>query len=55
MTPLHALNYCILQWFFIRLAKVVDDEGKTLSWTILKAFPLSGYDGRPYRLWGLKP
>jgi len=54
MTPLHILNFFILQWFFIRLAKVVDDDGKTLAWVWLRVYPLTGYWGRPYKLWGFK-
>lgn len=48
---LHYLNYLVLQWFFIRLARVLDDNDKQTGWTILKVMPLSGYGGRPYRFW----
>lgn len=52
MTILGFLNYFILQWFFVRLAKVVDDETNTVvKWTIIRAFPLSGYGDRPWRNW----
>lgn len=52
MTPLFVLNYIVLQWFFIRLAKVVEDDGTTSGWTIVKVWPLSGFGNKPYRYWG---
>jgi hypothetical protein len=40
-TWLGALNWYVLRWFWIRLARVIDTEtGKTLRWTIL---------------WGIRP
>ena len=52
MTPLHILNFILLQWFFIRLAKVVDDDGVTIGWCIVRLWPLSGYWGRPFKYAG---
>jgi hypothetical protein len=40
----------------MRLALIVDDEGRQTGWTILRwPIPLSGYDGRPWRWIGGKP
>jgi len=56
MTWLGILNYYILQWFFIRLAKVVDTKtGKIEKWFILKwVFPFSGWNGKPWKYIGKK-
>jgi hypothetical protein len=55
MTWLEALNFYALQWLFIRLARVIDDEtGKQTGWTILRVWPRSGWAGRPYRYWALR-
>ena len=36
MTWLYLLNYCILQWFFVRLARVIDDQtGKTIKFKFI--------------------
>jgi hypothetical protein len=44
MTPLKFLNYFILQWFFIRLARVVQDDVQ-IGWKILKGIiPMSGWN-----------
>lgn len=49
---LRFLNYYILQWFFIRLARKIDDETeKQVGWTIIRVLPLSGYNGRPFKKW----
>ena len=53
MTWLTLVNYYLLQWFFVRLARVLDDEGRQVGWTVLRwPRPLSGYDGRPWRWLG---
>lgn len=51
MSWLGNLNYYVLQWFFIRLAKEVDEKtDETIRWTILwGVVPLSGWDSRPYK------
>jgi len=56
MSILGFLNYFILQWFFIRLAKIIDDKtGKIIKWTILKwPYPLSGWGKKSYRYIGGK-
>ena len=49
MTWLKALNVFILQWFFIRLAKIVatdviENKSTIVGWTILKwIVPLTGW------------
>lgn len=51
-SPLGLLNFLVLQWFFVRLAKVCDDEGRTLSWTWLKGIvPLTGWWSRYRFVW----
>ena len=56
MTLLHIINYCFLQWFFVRLAKIrlAKSVDARMGWTLIKVWPLSGYGGRPYRYWGTK-
>jgi len=49
---LHFLNYFILQWFFIRLASVHDTSWERVGWTVLRVWPLSGYNNSPMRYWG---
>ena len=51
MSPLYLFNYIVLQWFFVRLAKVVEEDGSVSGWTIIFVWPLSGFHGRPYRYW----
>ena len=51
MTILEFLNFYFFQWFFVRLAKVHDDQGAFIKWKILKVFPLTGWDDRPYKYW----
>ena len=49
-TLLGLLNYLILQWLWIRLAKAVDDDGHVVYWMIMTGvYPLSGW-GKPYKL-----
>ena len=49
MSWLGYLNFLILQWFFIRLAKVNDVEGQFVRWTVLRGVvPLTGW-WSPYR------
>jgi len=44
MSWLGCLNFIVLQWFFVRLAKVVDDDGRTVRFTWLrKVVPLTGW------------
>jgi len=43
MSLLGLFNFLILQWFFIRLAKIVENN-KITGWKILKGIiPLSGW------------
>ena len=49
---LYLLNFVFLQWFFVRLARVVDDGGITVDWTLLtRVWPLTGW-WSPYRYVG---
>jgi hypothetical protein len=44
MTWLKFLNMFILQWFFIRLARVFDDEHKQVGWDIIRwVVPTTGW------------
>lgn len=44
MTWLAALNFILLQWFFVRLARVVDDSGEQIGWTLVWGWmPLTGW------------
>lgn len=44
-TWLGAINYFILQWFFVRLAKVVDtDTHKIVGWQLIFCRPMTGWD-----------
>jgi hypothetical protein len=38
------LNYLVLRWFWLRLARVTDEAGEETGWTII--FPI-----RPSALW----
>lgn len=45
MTLLHFVNMFFVQWLFVRLAKIVDDNGKTQRYTVIGfMLPLSGWD-----------
>lgn len=49
------LNCYILQWFFVRLARVVDQRGTQVGWRFMWGIvPLSGYGSRPFQVlkWG---
>jgi hypothetical protein len=47
------LNFLVFQWFWVRRARVVDDETlKTTSYKWIKVYPLTGWNGNPLRLWG---
>jgi hypothetical protein len=55
MSKLGKLNFYVLQWFFIRLAKV-SVEGNTVGWTVLKGVvPLTGWKSDYRYLPGCKP
>jgi hypothetical protein len=45
MSLLFCANFLVFQWFFIRLARIVDtDNGETVGWTwIKKVVPLTGW------------
>lgn len=52
-------NLVVLQWFGYRIAVVVSNPEKmmegdfsALGWSLLRAYPLSGYGDRPFRFWG---
>lgn len=49
-------NYLILQWFFVRLARLEDaDTGERRGWSLIwGAVPLTGW-GTPYRWVRRKP
>ncbi len=52
MTPLYLLNFILLQWFYGRLAKEVedDDEDTIIRWLWMSdVVPLSGFGGRSYK------
>ena len=49
MSKLGKLNYYLLQWFFVRLAKTVDESGTIIKWGfITKVIPMTGWK-TPYR------
>lgn len=49
MSWLGRLNYLVLQWFFVRLARVKDDGGREIGWTFLiGVIPCTGWK-TPYR------
>lgn len=50
MSWLGLLNFLLLQWFFVRLARVVDKRtGRTAGWRVLRwPWPLTGW-WSPYR------
>lgn len=52
---LHFLNFYILQWLFIRLARKMDDLGVQCGWTVLFVLPISGYFNLPFVYWLRKP
>jgi hypothetical protein len=44
MSWLKALNFFVLQWFFFRLARMIDEEGRTIRYLILgPVLPLTGW------------
>lgn len=44
-TWLGATNYFVLQWFFVRLAKVVDnDTHKIVGWRLIFCRPMTGWN-----------
>lgn len=44
MTRLKALNIFVLQWFFVRLARIIDDDMKQVGWGLLgPVLPLTGW------------
>jgi len=44
MTWLGYLNFVVLQWFFVRYARVTDDRGETVGFRWLgPILPLSGW------------
>jgi hypothetical protein len=53
MTRLWWLNFCLLQWCWLRLARIVDtDTDKHMGWTVLVGVvPLTGWWGRYVRAW----
>lgn len=52
-TWLFYINFFILQWFGLRLArKVESNNNKTVGWKLMHNIkPLSGWNGRVYRKW----
>lgn len=51
-TWLGILNFYVLQWFWIRLYKVVAErEAPAMWWGFHRVWPMSGYGNRPYRFW----
>lgn len=50
-SPLFYLNYCVLQWFGLRLAKSVNEQGVITEWSFMRNIkPLSGW-GTDYEKW----
>lgn len=51
MSFLHFLNWYVLQWFFIRLCKIINtNTNKIIKWNlIIGVFPLSGWGDKPYK------
>jgi hypothetical protein len=45
LTWLGLLNFLVLQWFFIRLGRIIDiDSGNTIGWTLIRwPLPLTGW------------
>lgn len=38
------VNFCILQWAFIRLEREAEDDGSTSGWNLIgPIFPLTGW------------
>lgn len=51
ITILAAVNFLIFQWFFIRLGRIVEDNGTHVGWTLFKwPVPLTGW-WSPYKFW----
>lgn len=49
MSSLGLLNYYLLQWFFVRLAKSIDSKTNKVSWSILRwIYPGTGWN-TPYK------
>jgi hypothetical protein len=46
MTRLGKINYCFLQWFFIRLCRVVESGRYRILWGVV---PLSGWGEKPFK------
>lgn len=52
MSWLGRLNYYVLQWMFIRLAKVVEDDGTFVRWTVLWGIiPTTGWSSDYRYVW----
>ena len=55
MTWLYLLNRVLLQWLFLRLARVVENDGTQVGWTVLLwPYPETGWSG-PYKFVGGRP
>jgi hypothetical protein len=53
LSMLGLLNSLVFQWFWVRIAMVVDSETQqTISYKWIKVYPLSGWSGTPLRFWG---
>lgn len=51
ITWLYLLNRCFLQWFFVRLARIIDESGKQVGWKLLTGIvPETGWSD-DYRYW----
>ena len=51
-SALYLLNFVLLQWFFVRLAKVVEDDGTVVCWMLLGGIvPLTGWWSPYRRVW----
>lgn len=49
ITWLYILNFIVLQWFGVRLARCLDESGKQTGWLVLRyVWPLTGW-WSPYR------
>lgn len=55
MSWLGKLNTYVLQWFCIRLAKLIEEDGTISGWNIIYPIsPISGWSTDYKLLWGKK-
>ena len=49
LSLLGKLNFFILQWFFVRLARILDDDDKRIDWALVFRLPLTNWEGIGWR------